>query len=450
MEPNSNQNVFNKLFINTNNKIQPNQEETSQNKNINIQINNVIFQNQNPINPPQNLFTKKYIYHPNKAEQMTTDNNNNINEIEKNSNNKISSLYPMNQISNLSYLKLSKKVIMNSLNDQKTVFIIQKALQESSSADIIELVTELKGEYRYLILDKYGNFFCKDLFKIIDTKERIAILEELHKTISEDCCHNYATHPLQALVEFSSTEKEYELILFSFNDYNKLLFATTDPNGSYVIQKIIDRIPERFRADFNYIFSSFVGFVCKKKYGIVALKKFIECTRSEHVIQELIKLVRSNFMNFAVDKYGNYLIQYLLEKWNNFPEGKEIKQLIFNNFNVMCKSKYSSFICDNYVKMLNNDEKMRLIKTLDINSIMKSNNPNAFKIIKALGINMNNINNINNINNMNNMNNVPNNQNNQMMFPLSLNSNLNNNNNNNNLYTNYMNFNFGFKNGKYN
>ena len=92
--------------------------------------------------------------------------------------------------------------------------------------------------------------------------------------------------------------------------------------------------------------------------------------------------------------------------------------------------------------MLNNDEKIQLVKTLDLNSIRKSNNPNAFKIIKSLGINMNNINNINNVPNN------PNNQNNQMMLPLSLNSHLNN--NNNNLNTNFMNFDFGFKNGKYN
>ena len=438
MEPNSNQNVFNMVFINTNNKTQQNPEEANQNKNINIQFNNISFPNPNQINPQQNLFTKKYVFHPNKKEQMVT--NNDINKSEENNIKNNDPSYQMSQNFSLCDIQLSKKGIMNSLNDQKTVFIIQKILQGSSSEAIKKLVLELQGNYRFLILDKYGNFFCKDLFKIIDTNERILILNELSKTISEDCCHNYATHPLQALVEFSSTKEEYDLILYSFNDYNKLLFATTDPNGSYVIQKIIDRIPERFRGDFNYIFTSFIGFVCKKKYGIVALKKFIECTRSERFIQDVIKLVRSNFMNFAVDKYGNYLIQYLLEKWNNFPEGKVIKELIFNNFNIMCKSKYSSFICDNYVKMLNNEEKMQLIKTLDLNSIRTSNNPNASKILKSLGINMNN---------MNNMNNVPNNQNNQMMFPLSLNSNLNNN-NNNNLNTNLMNFDFGFKNGKFN
>ena len=48
-------------------------------------------------------------------------------------------------------------------------------------------------------------------------------------------------------------------------------------------------------------------------------------------------------MSLAVDRFGNYLIQYLLEKWNNFEEEKEIENLIFQNFKDMIQSKYSSF-----------------------------------------------------------------------------------------------------------
>ena len=34
-----------------------------------------------------------------------------------------------------------------------------------------------------------------------------------------------------------------------------------------------------------------------------------------------MKFIEENFMNLAVDQYANYLIQFLLEKWNNTPEG---------------------------------------------------------------------------------------------------------------------------------
>ena len=408
MKQNGIQNVYNKFFINNQaNLKQPNQKEAKNpNININIQINNNNsplsndFSGVNDIIPK--LRQKELEFHP-----MISDKFNNNNNLKN-----ASTIFP-NQNSQFSNIELNKKVIMSSMNDQKTVFILQKILNESKSTEIKLIVKELIGEYRKLILDKYGNFFCKDLFKICDQNERVTILKELSPTISEDCCNNYATHPLQALIEYSSTEEEYGLILYSFNDYNKLLLATTDPNGSYVIQKIIMRIPERFRANFNFLFSSFIGFVCKKKYGIVAVKKFIEFTRGENTTQQIMNAIKLNFMNFAVDNYGNYLIQFILEKFANFPEGKEIKNLIFQNFNVMCKSKYSSFICELYVKMLTSEEKSELIKTLDINSIRNSNNPNAIKILKYLSININN--------------NFPS----QMQLPLSL---------NNNSQSNFMNY----------
>ena len=311
--------------------------------------------------------------------------------------------------------RLTKIEIKEAFKSQKTTIVLQKIIMEEKDEVINAIVYELKGEYREIINDKNGNYFSTDLFKICNQSQRIFILEELRPYLSEDCISNFATHPIQTLVEFSSSEKEYELILFSFNDYNKLLSASLDPNGAYVIQKIIERIPERFRKDFNYIFISFIGFVSKQKFGIVAVKKFISCTKNEDIIAQILNIIKVNFMSLANDKYGNYLIQFLLEKWGNYPEGNEIKKLIIQNFKVMAHNKYSSFICELLIKFMKDDEKVELIKSLDLNEFKNSNNQNAIKVMNLLGINM--INSNNNINN--NYNNIPN----QMNLPLNFNNN---------------------------
>ena len=284
-----------------------------------------------------------------------------------------------------------------------------------AKSDVIEsIVNELKGEYRRIMNDKNGNYFCTDLFKICNQKQRIQILQELYQTLSDDAVNNYASHPIQTLIEFSSSEEEYKLILYSFNDYNKLLLDSSDPNGAYVIQKIITRIPERFRQDFNFIFASFIGFVSTQKFGIVAVKKFISCTKNEQIMGQMVNMIKNNFMNLARDKYGNYLIQYLLEKWSHFPEGEEIKQLIAQNFKILSQIKYSSFICEFFIKIMSEDEKIEFIKKLDLNDYQNSNNPYQTKILGLLGININPENNISsNINNFQN----------PMQLPLSLNNN---------------------------
>ena len=314
---------------------------------------------------------------------------------------------------------------------------------EAKDEMIESIVNELKGEYRNIISDKNGNYFCNDLFRICNQEQRIKILKELHQTLSDDAVNNFASHPIQTLIEFASCEEEYKLILYSFNDYNKLLLASLDPNGSYVIQKIIMRIPERFRTDFNLIFVSFISFVSTQKFGIVAVKKFISSTKNEQITAQILNTIRNNFMNLARDKYGNYLIQYLLEKWGKFPEGNEIKELIIKNFKILSQIKYSSFICESFIKIITEEEKMRLLQTLDLNEIKSQNNPYQIKIMNLLGIK------INSDNNNNNINFFPNQM--QMQLPLSLNNNYmqnnqnfnNSGNQNMNIYGNNNNMNYG-------
>ena len=296
--------------------------------------------------------------------------------------------YNSNNINNQihqTYFKLTKKLIMDSFNNQSTTMIYQKLLMEAKNETIKSIVRDLKGEYRIIINNKNGSYFAADLFKICNQKERIEILEELSPILSQDCNNIYATIPILTLIEFSSSELEYKLILSSFNDYNKLLFAALNPNGAYTIQKIIERIPERYRAEFNLIFISFVSFVSKQKFGIITVKKFISCTKNEDITIKILDYIKDNFMGLAMDQYGNYLIQFVLEKWNNSPEGKEIKDLVIQNFKTMIQFKYSSFICEIFVKIIKK-EKIDINELLNLNNIGKTDNPYSIKIMKLLGI----------------------------------------------------------------
>ena len=304
-----------------------------------------------------------------------------------------------NQI-NPATIQLTKETILSSLNNQQATKNLQTILMEAKNETIVSLVKELRGEYRKLILDKNGNYLCTDLFKICQQKERIDILKELSPTLSDDCVDGYATFPIQTLIEYSSCEDEYKLILNSLNDYNKLLAAAINPNGGHVIQKIIIRIPERFRKEFNSIFISSLDFLSKQKYGIVSVKCFVSKTKDKETIKSILNFIKNNFMSLAVDRFGNYLIQYLLEKWNNFEEGTEIENLVFQNLKDMIQSKYSSFICELLVGLISNEEKNALVESFNLDEVqyMYNNNYFANKILRLLGINnMPNYN--NNINN---------------------------------------------------
>ena len=358
---------------------------------------------------------------------------------------------------------LTKKYILSCFADKNQTQILQSMIKGSLSKENIEaIVNELSGTYSTIIKNKNGNYFCCDLFSHCEERLRKKILKELSGTLSSDCNDKYGTHPIQVLVEYSSSEEEYDLILFSFNQYNEALLACLSPHGSYVTSKIISHIPEKFRMKFNYLFVSFLCFVVTKKYGVVNAKKFIDYTKNEEIINHVVNLTQANFLNIATNQFGNFFIQHLLEKWCNTQEGSVIKEEIIKNFRVLFQNKYSSFICDLFLKLSNHNDKKLLMNTLNLN--LNNNNSKVdklimIKIMKSFGQkigekNVNNNNNRNhqitqsrfNLNNFNN-NNFQNNNNpqvflNQNQIPLSLNnfnvnnSNFNNNYNNNNYINN--------------
>ena len=283
----------------------------------------------------------------------------------------------------------SKQNIINALIDQNRTIYLQKLLKEIGKNEIDYIIGQLRGISREIMNDKNGNYFCSDLFKECDQEQRIKILKELSPTLADDCLNNYSSHAIQTLIDRSSSEYEYRLILSSFIDYNKLLLVSVHANGAYTVQKIIERIPDRYREEFNFIFSSFIGYTSRKKYGIVTVKKFISGTRSEPITEQIMRLLEENFMNLAVDQYSNYLIQFLLEEWKNTPEGNEIKKMVRDNFEKMSQKKYSSFICELYIKIISPEEKKEIIIKMKNNINTLNINNYSSNILNLLGIDIN-------------------------------------------------------------
>ena len=259
----------------------------------------------------------------------------------------------------------SKQNILTSFNSQKSTKILQKCLSGASKEIIDTILEELSGNFRTIIRNKNGNYFFSDLLKVCNKEQKLKILKELSSTISQDCTDEFATHPIQNLIELSSEEEEFKLLLSSFNNMDKILMASLNQNGAYVIQKLIVHIPERFRMDFNLIFVKFVSILARDTYGVCTVKKFIGYTQNELIVKQILNSILSNFVNISESQYGNYLIQYLLEKWWKTAEGVYLKKLIISKFQILASNHYSSFVCDLFLKLSSIEEKKNLINSFN-------------------------------------------------------------------------------------
>ena len=258
----------------------------------------------------------------------------------------------------------NKSTILSAFNNQRNTIILQKSLMEASKETIDNIIKEMTGIYSKIIKNKNGNYFCSDLFKVCDKNQRIIILKEICNSISDDCVDEYGTHPIQTLVELSECEEEYKLILSSFNENNKILDASLNPNGSFVIQKIIVHIPERYRMEFNLKFIKYLCILSMDMYGVCTVKKFIGYTKNELLIKQILNIILNNFVNISENQYGNYLIQFILEDWWNKSEGIFLKKLCISKFHILASNHFSSYICDLFIKLSNYEEKKILMSSL--------------------------------------------------------------------------------------
>ena len=283
-------------------------------------------------------------------------------------------------------ISYSKSTILSAFHNQRNTIILQKSLSDINKDTKNTIIKELSGTFSKIIKNKNGNYFCNDLFKVCEKNQRITVLKEISNTISEDCVDEYGTHPIQTLIELSECEEEYKLILSSFNDYNKILTASLNSNGSYVIQKIIVHIPERYRMEFNIMFIKYLSILSMDMYGVCTVKKFIGYTKNELLVKQILNIILTNFVNISENQYGNYLIQYLLEYWWNRNEGIFLKKLCISKFHILASNHFSSYICDLFIKLASFEEKKLLMSSIikDKTITLLTNNNSGNIIVNKL------------------------------------------------------------------
>lgn len=286
---------------------------------------------------------------------------------------------------NLKYFQ-KKNIIVSFFSKNKTQNL-QKKLVGISKEDLNDIIDELKGTFRTIIKNINGNYFCSDLIKICDKKQRLTILSELSNTLTEDCIDEFGNYPIQKLIEFASDEEEFHLLIHSFNDLNKIIMPCLNKYGSFVIRKLIEQIPEKSREVFNTLFVKLTCILSRDMHGVYVLQKFICFTKNELLEKEIINTVLNNFVNISCNQYGNYFIQNLLEKWWNTKKGFHLKKMIISKYSILIENNYSSYICDLFLRLCNDKEKKLIISYINNDKILKDKeNKN-----KSLFINKNEI-----------------------------------------------------------
>ena len=372
---------------NNNNNLCFNKQIEEQLLNNNIYINN-IYNNCNSI--IENIHNNEPI---NNNINNGMNNNNNIINSNNNSNNNNNNLND-NLFFELKHLlertgkidfyiyNYVKGNFLSIIKNHKGSKIFQKYLKSTHSDEILHLIfLELSNNLEELIIDPYANYFCKKFFTCLNQKDRIEFLKGIEKSLIKLSSDSIGTYPIQTIIEHLNTKIEKNIIISAIKDrFEELIY---DPFGCHVLEKLLVCFEDEYiMFIYTYIFDNFLV-LANNNNGICIIKKILTFTNKKRLHEKLKNIVKENALFLIQQSYGNFVIQVIVESWNDY---KDIIVLFKGHFFNLSFEKYASNVIE---RCIEKDEEIlneyidEIINSNCIYDVMKSNYGN-YVIQKAI------------------------------------------------------------------
>ena len=379
------------IGFNMNNNLQNLKSNFENNININNNNNNPTIKNNINDNSNQN-------YKRSESRKKTYPNFNNNDNYQKNINNNILMVPTYNQIFyqnhnnlnqinyNTEYLifqlkfnlerngkidhyiySLVKGVFINIIKNQKGSKIFQKYLKSTHCDILHQIFLEIKPNLEEIITDFYANYFCKRFFTFLNQKDRIDFLLVIEKSLVKLSSDSIGTYPIQTIIEHVGSKNEKNIIINALKDHIKEL--SFDPFGCHVIEKLLSCFEEEYVGFiYNYIVDNFLELAYNNN-GICVVKKILSLTHKTNLHDKLKIIVKENAKQLISHPYGNFVIQVVVECWNDY---EEILCLFDKKYYSLSLEKYGSNVVERCIekddKILNNyiDEIVNMNKICEV------------------------------------------------------------------------------------
>ena len=364
-------NIINSLKnnINVNNNICFNKqiEEQAFNNNTGSLINNNIFNNINNTN-----------------DNTINELNNTINNINVNDNTIYELKHSLERTGKIDYYiyNLIKGKFLQIIKNHKGSKIFQKYLKSTHSDDILhQIFIELSPNLEEIIIDPYANYFCKKFFTYLNQNDRIDFLKRIESSFIKLSSDSIGTYPIQSIIEYLNSKTEKMIIINAIKDrFEELIY---DPFGCHVIEKLLVCLEDEYvMFIYAYIFEKFL-YLSNNSYGICIIKKILSFTHKKKLHEKLKNIVKENGLYLIQQSYGNFVIQVIIECWDDY---KDIINIFKGHFFNLSLEKYASNVIERCIEKnedILNDYINEIISSNCIYDVMKSNYGN-YVIQKAI------------------------------------------------------------------
>ena len=305
--------------------------------------------------------------------------NNNINNI-FNSNEELEILLievnkivsKIEKIDQFCYNKLKGK-FEEIIRTHKGSRIFQNYLKNTHCDILHQIFLEIKNKLPDLIRDSYANYFCKKFYDSLNQKDRIEYLISIQNQLSSLAIDPIATYPIQGIIEKLGSKNEKRIIYLGIKD--SIDTFCYNVYGTHIIEKILSYFEDEFTKEIiDFVYNNFMYLACHIN-GVCIAKKLLLMTHKRELHQKIKKIIIQNSDNLIIHQYGNYVIQTIVENWED-NDIKEIIDLYKNRYVYLSQQKYSSNVIERIIEK--NEQNLEFY----INEILISNN--LYEVMKNI------------------------------------------------------------------
>jgi len=305
--------------------------------------------------------------------------NNNINNI-FNSNDELEILLievnkivtKIEKIDQFCYNKLKGK-FEEIIRTHKGSRIFQNYLKNTHCDILHQIFLEIKNKLPDLIRDNYANYFCKKFYDSLNQKDRIEYLIAIQSQLNNLAIDPIATYPIQGIIEKLGSKNEKKIIYLGIRDSIETFCYNV--YGTHIIEKILSYFEDEFTKEIiDFVYNNFMNLACHIN-GVCIAKKLLLMTHKRELHQKIKKIIIQNSDNLIIHQYGNYIIQTIVENWED-KDLEEIIDLYKNKYIYLSQQKYSSNVIERIIEK--NEQNLEFY----VNEILASNN--LYEVMKNI------------------------------------------------------------------
>lgn len=190
---------------------------------------------------------------------------------------------------------------------------LQNAIKRTEMKYISNIFSEIREKLPELIINKYGNHFCKVLYTSLCLQDKIQFIKVLKFSFTNIALNAYGSLSLVSMIENMTNNEEFDVLMDAVSSSVTLANLIKFPKSKFVVDKIIKHMPTK-----NLI--PILDFV-NRKFKILSLNSntvniIIELLAKPNdgtITKNLIKIIESNFFEFIYHQNGSKIIQFTIQ-----------------------------------------------------------------------------------------------------------------------------------------